>query len=81
MGESYLSAEMQLDGLRHGLSKVFVQLLFCRVLLPGFVKKNSSLHPSFHRAFPLVVSLKSKWCNQTRVLIRLQLGRIIVLSY
>ena len=52
-----------------------MQLLFCRVLLPVFVQNSTQyayvvlikLSPGF--------SLKFKWCNYTKFLTWLQLGR------
>ena len=59
-----------------------VQLLFCRTLLPGFFQSNTQhplCHP--HRTFSPIVSLESKWCNYTVVLVQRQLGRNFFYNY
>ena len=67
-----ISCSAYLDGLL-----VAIQLLFCWVLLLGFVQ-NSSQHPC---SFFSKVLVEPKWCSYAVVLTQLQFGRISILFY
>ena len=56
-----------------------VQLQFCWVLLPGLVQKLHTVFLCSYQAFSSGISLASKWCNHTVVLIWLLLGKVSVL--
>ena len=51
-----------------------IQLLFYRLLFPKFVQNSTQF-------FYPYMSLESKWCKNTVVLTRVELGRILVSFY